>query len=148
MKKSFCFLLFIIIVSHAFSQIKTDDILGKWLAYPRQNIIVEIFKDSNQYKGRLVWFKDSDDPSRPMSIRNDDKNPDPQLRKRRLLMSDVMEGMIFNKASSKWEGGTIYDAKTGKLWDSFVTMRQNGTLEVRGFWHYAFIGKTMLFKRV
>ncbi|MEO7800902.1 MAG: DUF2147 domain-containing protein [Ginsengibacter sp.] len=148
MKPVITFAFFVAIANAALCQIKNDDILGKWIAYPKQNMIVEIFRDSNQYKGKLLWFKDSDDPSRPMATRTDDKNPDPEKRKRLLLMSEVMDGLVYNKASSKWEDGTIYDAKAGKMWDAAVTMRQDGSLEVRGFWHYRFIGKTMIFKRI
>ncbi len=129
------------------AQVKCDAIIGKWVAYPKENMVIEIFKIDGEFNGRLIWFKISADSSKTMAAKTDDKNPDPELRNRKLLMCEVMQGMRFNSATAKWEGGTIYDAKAGKIWKSSAKMRKDGTLEVRGFWHYEFIGQSLIFRK-
>jgi len=42
------------VLSYAFSK---DDILGYWLSKKKTGI-VEIYKDHNQFEGKLVWIKD------------------------------------------------------------------------------------------
>lgn len=125
-----------------------DAILGKWVALPKKNFMVEVFRVGKEYKGRLVWFNDRDDPSKPMKLRMDEKNPDPALRNRKLLGLEVLTDMIYNAATNRWESGKIYDAKSGRIWSSSASLTNDGTLLVRGFWHFEFIGKNMNFKKV
>lgn len=125
-----------------------DAILGKWIAIPKKNFMVEVLRVGKEYKARLVWFNDRDDPSKPMKVRTDEKNPDPALRNRKLLGLEVLTNMVYNKAADRWESGNIYDAKSGRTWRSSAWLTKDGTLKVRGFWHFEFIGKNMDFKRV
>ncbi len=148
MKAVITLLLFVIQSHLLIAQCQSDAILGKWIPYPRQNFIVEIYKDSNQYKGRLVWFKDTDDTTKPMAVRLDEKNPKPELRHRKLLGIEVLSGMVFNPKTLRWEDGEIYDAKNGRIWSSTARLTKAGTLEVRGFWHFEFIGQSVIFKKV
>ncbi|MGZ5210245.1 MAG: DUF2147 domain-containing protein, partial [Kaistella sp.] len=46
-----------------------------------------------------------------------------------------------------WENGKIYDASSGRLWDSSAYITENGLLKVRGYWRFKWIGKTMDFKK-
>ncbi len=130
------------------AQINPDAIVGRWVALPKKNFIVEVFKSSNQYKAKIAWFKDTDDKSKPMKVRTDEKNPDPALRKRKLIGLEVLNNLVFNPKTNQWESGKIYDAKSGRIWDSSASLAYDGTLQVRGFWHFEFIGRNMSFKRV
>lgn len=125
-----------------------DAIIGKWIAIPKENVIVEVYKENNEYKGKVVWFKDSDDKSRPMNTRLDDKNPNQNLRSRKLIGLEVLNNLVYNAKNSRWESGKIYDAKSGRTWNSSAWFTKDGVLEVKGFWHLEFIGQNMSFKRV
>lgn len=125
-----------------------DAILGKWVAIPKKNFMVEVFRAGKEYKARLVWFNDTDDPSKPMKQRMDEKNPEPGLRKRRLLGMEVLNNMKYNASANRWESGNIYDAKSGRTWSSTAWLTKEGILKVRGFWHFEFIGKNMDFEKV
>jgi uncharacterized protein (DUF2147 family) len=126
----------------------SNAIIGRWIVMPKQNLIVEIYKDHDQFKGKVVWFKDTDDKSKPMNVRTDEKNPDIRLRNRKLIGIDVLQKLVYNPKTYKWEQGIIYDATTGKIWNSSVSLNKNNFLKVRGFWHLEFFGRTMDFKRV
>ena len=122
-----------------------DAIVGKWLALPKKNLMVEVFREGKEYKARVAWFNDRDDPSKPMKLRTDEKNPDPALRSRKLLGLEVLNNMKYNSATNRWESGNIYDAKSGRTWSSSAKLTKDGTLHVRGFWHFEFIGKNLNF---
>ncbi len=135
---SFCF---------AFSQEPSNRILGKWISV-QGNVIVQVFKESNTYIGKVVWFKDTDDKSRPMSVRTDIHNPDINLQSRKILGLNVLDCLTYNSVSKRWENGKIYDVKTGRIWSSTIWMENENLLKVRCFWHFELIGRTMTFKRL
>jgi len=140
--------IFTAISSLLMAQNNADLIVGKWMAFPDKNLIVEVYKYNNEYRGKIIWFNDSDDKTKPMNIRLDEKNANPALRKRKVLGLEVLTDMIYNPKSNRWESGKIYDAKSGKIWSSSASITKDFTLQVRGFWHFEFIGQNMLFKKI
>lgn len=123
---------------------ESDRILGRWISSDKK-LIVEVYKEKEQFKAKIVWF--NDDPSKPMAEWRDKHNPDPTLRNRRILGLEILNGLRYDEKSHSWEGGTIYDAQHGKQWDAAGYIDKDGTLKVKGYWHFKFIGKAMLFKR-
>ncbi len=123
-------------------------IIGKWLAYPKKNVIIDVFRDHDEFKGKLIWFNDNDDKTKPMNVRLDEKNPDPKLRSRKVIGLEVLNHLYYNPKNKRWENGKIYDAKSGRTWDTSAFITKDSTLEVRGFWHWEIIGENMKFKRV
>ncbi|WP_316840414.1 DUF2147 domain-containing protein [Pedobacter gandavensis] len=124
-----------------------DRILGKWMT-EKKNLIVEVFKHDHQYKARIVWFDDTDDLSRPAEMRRDDQNPDPALRKRKILGLEILKLLAFNKKTNSWEDGVIYDALTGKEWSSYAFITNKGLLRVKGYWHFKIFSKSVDFMPV
>ncbi|MEJ7679839.1 MAG: DUF2147 domain-containing protein [Segetibacter sp.] len=125
-----------------------DAIIGKWIALPKKNVMVEVYRVGSEYKAKVAWFNDGDDKSKPMNQRMDEKNPDPDLRKRKLLGLEVLTGRVYNTEANRWERGKIYDAKSGRIWSSASWLAKDGTLQVRSFWHFEFMGQNMNFKKV
>ena len=128
-------------------QAPADNIVGKWMSSQR-NVIVEIFKETNTYQGRVVWFDDSDNKSSPMNERIDQNNPNPALRKQKVIGLIVLRYLTYDAMENRWENGKIYDVQSGKKWDSSVWITKDGLLKVKGYWHFEIFGKTMTFKRV
>ncbi|MDB5014092.1 MAG: hypothetical protein JWQ25_2294 [Daejeonella sp.] len=124
-----------------------DQILGKWMSSD-EKIIVSVFKDGGKFKAKVVWFDDSDRKNQPMSVRTDINNPEPILRKRKLIGLEVLSGLTYNPENNRWENGMIYDARTAKLWSSNAYITEEGLLKVKGYWCTELFSKTMLFKRV
>ncbi len=124
-----------------------DRIIGKWIS-EQKNCIVQVYKNGDEFGAKLVWFDDSDDKTKPMNTRTDFKNPNVSLRNRKLIGMDVVDNLTFNPASNAWENGLIYDANSGRTWSSVASMTNEGLLKVTGYWHFKFIGKTIVFKRM
>ena len=124
-----------------------NDIIGKWTSI-QKNVIVLIYNDSTGFKGKVLWFNDSDDESRPMNLRTDIKNPDKNLRNQKILGLDVLTQLDFDRDCKCWQNGKIYDVQSGKTWSASITMLNENLIKVRGFWHYEFFGRSILFRRI
>lgn len=129
------------------SPLKEEAILGKWMS-SENNLEVEIYRANNEFKARIIWFDDSDNPSEPARSRLDIKNPDKTLRTRKLIGMEVLTGLTFNSKDEEWQNGHIYDCSSGKKWNAKLWLTKEGTLKVRGYWHFEFLGENMSFKKV
>jgi len=141
-------LLFLCLHSIIFTQAQQNQehIIGKWISL-QKNVIVEVFKTGNEFRGKIVWFDDSDDKNRPMLLRTDFKNPDPSLRKRKIIGLEVMHDLFYNEKLHQWQDGKIYDASKGKYWNAKAWITKEGILNVRGYWHLDLLGQNISFKK-
>ncbi|MBC8051611.1 MAG: DUF2147 domain-containing protein [Sphingobacteriaceae bacterium] len=145
--KLFLFLVSLFVfTAKGYSVTQSDAIIGNWMSV-RGNVKVRVYREGEEYKAKVLWFKDTDDKTKPMNTRTDENNPDPKLRQRKLIGLQVLSELKYNPKSKRWEGGKIYDAKTGKTWSSVAYFGKSGLLNVKGFWQFEFIGKTMVFNR-
>lgn len=140
------FLIFCLAFAGFEAQSRADALLGKWLSTDK-NVAVEIFKKDGDYRAKVLWFDDTLGSGKPLHQRHDTENPDPQLRKRKILGMNILEGLQYNSKMHSWENGKIYDASSGRYWDSAASITANGLLKVRGFWKYKWIGKSMTFTK-
>lgn len=140
-------LLFCLVLVSAipYEQSPCDVICGKWES-DEKNLIVEVSKSGVDFKARIIWFKADNDQQ--MHTCADDNNPDAALRSRKLLGLDVLNGLVYQPYSRSWENGLIYDAKHGRYWNASANISDDGSLKVKGYWHFKFIGKTMTFNRL
>lgn len=122
---------------------KADAIIGKWLN-PSGEGQVEIYKKGDKYFGKLAWIKFPNDASgKP---KTDLKNPDPALRTRPELGLELLKDFTFN-GEDVYEGGTIYDPKSGKTYSCKMTI--NGKkLKIRGYVGISLFGRTEEWTRV
>jgi len=124
-----------------------DQICGKWMTTTK-NLIVQVYKDGEDFKAKIVWFDDSDDKSHPVDSRLDTQNPDKTLRDHRIVGTNILDKLTYVPHSNSWENGIIYDAIHGRYWDSSVYITPDGQLKVTGYWHFKFIGRTLTFTRL
>jgi uncharacterized protein (DUF2147 family) len=122
---------------------KADAIIGKWLN-PSGEGQVEIYKKGDKYFGKLAWIKVPNDASgKP---KTDVKNPDEALRTRPELGLELLKDFTFN-GEDVYEGGTIYDPKSGKTYSCKMTI--NGKkLKIRGYVGISLFGRTEEWTRV
>ncbi|MFC6267445.1 DUF2147 domain-containing protein [Frigoriflavimonas asaccharolytica] len=146
MLKIFSFSLVFLSI-YNFAQVGSDAILGKWISTDK-NVAVNVYKEGNSFQAKIIWFDDTLGSGKPMNTQVDSENPNPQLRNRKILGMDVLENLSYNGSKNRWENGKIYDASSGRTWDSFAEMLSNGYLKVRGFWKFKWIGKTLTFKKL
>ena len=81
------------LVLKAVAQNNSDYIIGRWMS-TENNFEVEIFKNADQYDARIVWIDDSNDKNRPMNVRCDRKNPNVELRNRKIIGLEVLYGLV------------------------------------------------------
>ncbi len=141
-------LLFISLVSiNVTAQNKADAILGKWMTI-EGNLQVEVYKQGTDFKAKVLWFDDSDDKSKPLNERTDEKNPNKALRSRKWIGMEVLRNLKYYPNDDDWDDGKIYDAKTGKEWSSVVWITKDNLLKVKGYWLFKFISQIETFKRI
>ena len=109
---------------------------------------MNVYKENNIYKAKVLWFDDTDDKTKPMERRLDEKNHNKQLRNRKVLGLDVLRNLQYDPIHNEWTGGKIYDCSSGREWDANISLTKDGMLKVRGFWHLEIFGKTVYFKRI
>ena len=124
-----------------------DAILGQWES-TEKNLIVEVYKQHHDFKAKVVWFYDEDDTITPIEERLDVKNPNKNLRTRKILGADILSGLVYDRKQKRWEKGRIYDSSSGRTWDATVWLNSPDTLSVRGFYVVRWFGKTLTFTKV
>jgi hypothetical protein len=102
--------------------------------------------ENNQFRAKLIWFSNTD--GKPMDYWTDVNNPDPALRKRKLLGMSILRNLTYDPETNSWEDGLVYDSRHGREWNASAYIGTNGQLHVRGYWHFKFIGRTMNFIRI
>ncbi len=127
------------------AQNNPDAILGKWMTTDNR-LIIEVYRQSNDFKAKIVWFKEVNDTVR--NERLDEKNPDKTLRTRKWIGMDVLRNLHYDAENDEWIDGVIYDAKHGREWDSMAWINKDHLLKVKGYWIFKFISETLTFKRI
>jgi len=101
-----------------------DAIVGKWLKTNKQDLIIEVYKEQDEYKGKISWSKDN-------------KKPEGFV---------MLEDLRYNQKSKQWEDGKIHDPNSSRSYDATVTMKSDSTIEVSG--SFLFFKSKRAFKKV
>jgi len=123
-----------------------NKICGKWIT-TEKNLIIQIYKHSDNFKTKILWFK-NDKSTKDIHDYRDEKNPNPELRERKIVGMEIVDGLKYNEKTNSWENGKIYDAHHGRFWDSSAVISDEGFLKVTGYWKFKWIGKTLTFTRM
>ncbi len=141
-KKIYALIFSSLLSLNVYADPKATDILGFWLS-EEGRAVIEITQDGDEFKGKLVWLKVLADGE--VKEKLDDKNPDESLRSRSLLGLENLKGFHFD--DGEWEDGTIYDPKSGKTYSSYMELKDQDTLKIRGYVGISLLGKTTIWKR-
>ncbi|KUG13355.1 DUF2147 domain-containing protein [Elizabethkingia miricola] len=129
------------------AQTSKDDILGRWMATDK-SVAVQVYRIGTSIKTKVIWFDERLGSGTPMNTRVDTHNPDPKLRNVKVIGMDILEGLNYNSKSQHWENGKIYDASSGKTWDAYGEINEEGQLYVRGYWKWKCLGRSLYFTRM
>ena len=117
MKKILLMMTFAVISLTAYSQ----DIFGTWITEAGDGN-VEIYENNGKVFGKIVWLKKGADTK-------DTHNPDAKLKDRKLIGVNLLSDLT--KKGDKYEGGKIYDPKSGKTYKCAIWL-DGKELKVRG----------------
>lgn len=131
----------------ALAQVKANNIEGVWLNEDK-DAHVKIENKNGVFYGNVVWLKTpiDEETGKP---KLDKKNPDEQLKKRPIMGLTLLSNFKFD-GDDEWEGGEIYDPKSGKTYSCYMifTDATKNTLKVRGYIGISLIGRTTYWTRV
>lgn len=140
--------IFICILS-AFSPASTsaadkDAILGTWMV-GSQKAKVQIYKKDNKYFGKIVWLKNPTYENGTPKL--DKHNSEASERTKPLMGLNMLKDFSY-VSDNTWEDGTIYDPENGKEYSCIIKMKDNNTIDVRGYIGFSLMGRTDTWKRV
>jgi len=118
------------------------EVEGRWLTEKGDGwITIQIVGDS--LEGSIAG---SPDPEQREEREFDDRNPDPDLRTRRLDGLTIMTGFEYD-GDGRWSGGTVYDPNSGKTYKCTITQVNADTLKMRGFIGISLFGRSETWTR-
>ncbi len=131
--------------NHANAQDEGDRLIGVWEP-SHGKARVKIEKIGDKYYGKIVWLKEPNDEEtgEPKTDRN---NPDPALRDNKLRGYRILKDFTY-KGKDEWEDGTIYDPENGSTYSSTIKMKDENTLDIRGYIGVSAFGRTDVWKRL
>lgn len=136
----------LLFVTIAKAEEPANKILGKWIS-DEKNLIVEVYKLGNKYNAKILWFRPVDAKTKVVYKTHDVHNPDVNLRTRKIVGIDVVQNLVYNEDNHQWEDGLIYDATLGRQWSAYARLSAKQILIVKGYWHFKFLSKTLVFTR-
>lgn len=139
-------LIFLLSFLNTSAQNSKDDILGRWMSTDK-SVAVNVYREGNSFRAKVIWFDERLGSGTPMNTRHDTHNPDEKMHTRKIIGMDILENLDYNPVNKRWQNGKIYDASSGRTWDTYAEIKKDGLLYVRGFWKFAWIGKTLYFKK-
>ena len=131
MRKIFALMMLVLFSVAANAQ----NILGKWKT-EKGDANVEIYQQGEKVNGKIIWLEKGPNTK-------DTHNPNAKLRERKLTGVNILSDLT--KKGDKWEGGKIYDPKSGKTYKCSMWM-EGDKLKVRG--HLGIFHDTQTWKRV
>jgi len=126
--KQFLALIMIVFSLKCYSQTIEDAIIGKWLKTPKEDLVIEVYREGNQYNGKLSWAKDSE--------------------KKKSEGAVILQNLEYDLDKKTWKNGSIHDPNSGKTYDAEAKIKSDGTLELYAYMGIKFFGTKKSFKRV
>ena len=115
--------------------------IGRW---QNADATFQIFDSNGKLSAKIVALKEP--RTREGKEKTDIHNPDPAKRSVPIIGLVFMSGFA-KKSETRWEGGTIYDPKSGNIYSCFMELEGPDKIKVRGFIGLAFLGRTEYWSR-
>ncbi len=121
-----------------------DKIIGIWEP-SNGKARVKVEKIGSKYFGKIVWLREPNDPE-TNAPKVDKNNPDESLRSTPLKGYRMLKDFVFK--GDEWADGTIYDPENGSTYSCSIKMKNDNTLEIRGYIGVKALGRTDVWKRL
>lgn len=122
-----------------------DRIIGLWEP-SNGKARVKIEKIGSKYYGKIVWLKEPIDPITKVA-KLDKNNPDESMRNVPLKGYRMLKDFSYVE-KDEWKEGTIYDPESGSLYNCVINMKDENTLDIRGYIGVKALGRTDVWKRL
>ena len=133
MKNIILTLLFFAISIFAFAQNNTD-LLGEWYS-SKEDIVITIFEVNETISAKITWMKLPNDDNG--NLKTDLLNLDESLINRSIMGMLMMYDLTYI-AGNIWDNGSLYIPKTGKIYSGMMRLKNENTLNVRGYVGFSF----------
>ena len=144
--QSFLIVLVSTISLSAFAQAEgADRLTGVWTP-SHGKAIVKIEKIGEKFYGKIVKLKEPIDPATGVA-KVDKNNPDESLRNTPLKGYRILKDFIYS-ADDEWTEGTIYDPENGNTYSCTIKMKDNNTLNIRGYIGVSALGRSDIWTRI
>lgn len=134
---------FLLLSLNVVAQTTKTTIVGTWLNQEKAAKI-EISQQGKKFFGKIVWLREPNENGNP---KTDNKNPDKSRHNDPIIGLVMLKNLAFD-GKSTWEGGTIYDARSGKTYSCYLTLQADKTLKVRGYVGISLLGQTNIWTKV
>ncbi|MBL3657402.1 DUF2147 domain-containing protein [Fulvivirga sediminis] len=138
MRHIFIMILIFIMTNNSLGQNRANKITGTWYSNTKKGKVL-IYKTGSQYYGKLIElekFKDADG-----NELLDTNNPDETKRKRPLIGIVFLTDLKYDERKDRWKGRLYdYDGSSGNTYDSYITLKDDDILNIRGFWGLSWFG--------
>lgn len=138
------FISLLLFCGHLYAENKS--VVGFWKTIDdetgKPKSIVEIFKDNEIFKAKVVTLLNPDEPNPLCKDCPGDKKDKP------VTGLEIMWDMKETEKETEWSGGQILDPKKGKTYKCRLRLKEEGQkLEVRGFIGFSLIGRSQIWLR-
>ena len=82
----------------SYAQTNPDLIIGKWLKTSKEDLIIEVYKSNDEYKGKISWTKSND------SVKH--------------VGFQILEGLKYNAKREIWSNGKVRNPKSGRTYSA------------------------------
>lgn len=122
-----------------------DALIGVWEP-SHGKARIKIDKIADKYYGRIVWLKEPNDPETG-EPKLDKNNPDESMHSAPLRGYRMLKDFEY-QGDGEWSEGTIYDPENGNTYDCVITLKDENTLDIRGYIGMKTFGRTDVWKRL
>ena len=143
--KLFSVLFFLMLIFSFTLEDEGDSLVGVW-APSNGKARVKVEKIGNKYYGKIVWLREPIDPVTQLP-KVDKNNPDASMQNVPLKGYRLLKDFIYS-GKNEWTEGTIYDPENGSTYSCLITMKDNNTLDIRGYIGLKALGRTDVWKRL
>ncbi|GGG49403.1 DUF2147 domain-containing protein [Bizionia arctica] len=131
--------LFFFGITSVFSQ----SVIGKWTTIDddtnKAKSVVEIYQENDKIFGKVVEIIDKTKEHKLCDLCEGTNKNQPILGM--VIMQDL------EKDGDTWEGGTILDPDTGKVYKCYIALEGDNKLKVRGYIGFSLLGRTQYWNR-
>lgn len=122
-----------------------DALIGVWEP-SHGKARIKIDRIAGKYYGKIVWLREPNDPDTG-NPKVDKNNPDASMRDVPLRGYRMLKDFVY-QGDGVWEEGTIYDPENGKTYNCEIKLKDDNTIEIRGYIGVKTFGRTDVWKRL